>query len=645
MRVALALTLVLVCGATISGAAASAGVHRNGVIAFVTEQQLAPAGLVAVSPDGGKARTLDAAQLDAPPVPSPDGTRLALIAGDIVDVVRTNGSDMVSIGEGRSPTWSPDGGRLVFVSEPASEIETASAAGGQLRDLGVTGSEPVWSPSGEWIAFFSDYSTLELIHPDGTGRTVLATNADSLPDEIPLAWSPDGTWLSFGAVPADTHVLELNVIRSDGSGRRSFGNSTPPTWSPHADVFAFTSTDDGFEIAAADGSVRFSSKDLGGTAAWSPSGDAVALGTYDLPGISIVDAHTGATRHLSLGGVPTWSPNGRQIAAIRGSALRVVAATGGRPRVIARGAGGNPLWLQNGLIAYDTAARMRSVIETDSGRVLLRGPAHQDGARVDFAALTWSPDGRALATEYGGELWTAAADGSRAHVLARGVTDTPSWSPDGRRLALFAGDALRVVGVDGGPSRLLTRVADVAPAWSPDGRHIAVENGNGDLYVIRPDGRGLRRLAANVSSAPSWSPDGKRIAFSTGEPYTPTAIETIRVDGGGLRTVASAPAAGDEGDVLFGPLWSPDGRAILYGDDEYFCGSKCDDLHLVLIRPDGTDLHRLRNSIDSASWSPNGKKLIGVVGDNSLVVVDVRTGNRRLVAAATEAWSWQPLAP
>src|SRR5437588_537457 len=84
--------------------------------------------------------------------------------------------------------------------------------------IGVAGSEPVWSPAGDWIAFFSGYSTLELIHPDGSGRTVVATNAYSDASVLPVTWSHDGVWLSFGAVPADTNVLQTNVVRPDGSG-------------------------------------------------------------------------------------------------------------------------------------------------------------------------------------------------------------------------------------------------------------------------------------------------------------------------------------------------------------------------------------------------------------------------------------------
>jgi Tol biopolymer transport system component len=154
-----------------------AGSHHNGRIAFVTDQNIGVAGLVSLNPGGGRLTMLFASPPDAPPVVSPDGSRLAFVVGDQLEVLRIDGTHRVLIGGGRSPTWSPDGSRLAFVQPETSEIEIAAAEGGTVRDLGVSGSEPVWSPAGDWIAFFSGYSTLELIHPDGSGRTVVATNA------------------------------------------------------------------------------------------------------------------------------------------------------------------------------------------------------------------------------------------------------------------------------------------------------------------------------------------------------------------------------------------------------------------------------------------------------------------------------------
>jgi Tol biopolymer transport system component len=328
----------------------------------------------------------------------------------------------------------------------------------------------------------------------------------------------------------------------------------------------------------------------------------------------------------------------------------VSSTSGGRPHVLAQGADSSAVWLRNGRIAYVTQARVRSEVETTKGRALLRGPTRfQAGEGVEFAGLAWAPNGSALACLYGSELRIVTSDGRSSRVLARGVTDGPAWSPDGRVIAFAAAGGLRLVDAAGGPSRLLTRAGETMPAWSPDGRRIAFlhvdENADvSDLYVVDRDGRHVTRLAKDVSSAPSWSPDGERIAFSVGGDYIPTAIETIRVDGTGLSEPASAPAAEDYGDVLSNPQWSPDGRTILYYDDEYFCGSKCDELHLTLMRPDGTDKRRLVDDVLGAAWAPDGNELLGQYApDESLLTVDVRTGQRRFLAGRAGAWAWQPL--
>ncbi|HEX6702015.1 MAG TPA: hypothetical protein VF101_14910 [Gaiellaceae bacterium] len=397
-----------------------------------------------------------------------------------------------------------------------------------------------------------------------------------------------------------------------------------------------------------------SSQDVWGTPTWSPDGRAVALGDSDRQGVAIVDARTGAARDVPIRGVPAWSRDGTRIAVVRGQALSVVAVAGGRARVVARGAQGVvPLWLRGGRVAYVTLARVRGVVATAAvgrpARILLRGPTSFATAPHAFAALAWSPDGRRLAflltSARGTELGVVAPDGAGKRVLARGVTDGPTWSPDGRLIA-FAAKGLYVVRASGGPVRRVTSRAAEAPDWSPDGSHIAflVDDSTSDGYAllsVDPNGRHLKRLAGNVSSVPSWSPDGQRIAFSTGAPYEDTAIATIRPDGTGLETLVAAPAADETGDVLSEPAWSPDGRTILYYDEEYLCGSKCSEISLIAMRPDGTRRRPLRYYVGGASWSPDGRQLLGQDEEGRLVAVDFHTGKLRFAGGYASAWSWQ----
>ena len=98
---------------------------------------------------------------------------------------------------------------------------------------------------------------------------------------------------------------------------------------------------------------------------------------------------------------------------------------------------------------------------------------------------------------------------------------------------------------------------DNSPAWSPRGDRIAFttkrgDDGDYDIYTIRPDGTDPRRLttAPGNDSHPTWSPDGRWIAFTSGRggfkdeaplhPFNPQSygeICVMRADGTDLRVL------------------------------------------------------------------------------------------------------------
>jgi hypothetical protein len=130
------------------------------------------------------------------------------------------------------------------------------------------------------------------------------------------------------------------------------------------------------------------------------------------------------------------------------------------------------------------------------------------------------------------------------------------------------------------------------PSIAPDGRYIAFfksnEDGDGDVFVMRPDGSGSRKLtglpsAAHATSAPSWDPGSRSVLVAAEEeipglagkkPGTPAYNRALKAGFQNLDKLHTQVfRLGLDGHAVQGthdrsdhsqPLFSPDGRAIAY---------------------------------------------------------------------------------
>ena len=121
------------------------------------------------------------------------------------------------------PQISPDGRHVIFTrgwvdkmeDRTRSNLWIADTNGSRVRQLtrgGWSDSSPVWSPDGARIVFLSDGDGSSQIHVLwlDTGETTQLTHLEQTPHA--LRWSPDGETLVFGMrVPETTPILPVNL--------------------------------------------------------------------------------------------------------------------------------------------------------------------------------------------------------------------------------------------------------------------------------------------------------------------------------------------------------------------------------------------------------------------------------------------------
>jgi TolB protein len=175
---------------------------------------------------------------------SRDGMYLALSVteganSDIVILDGTTGTEQVRVtehpGVDTSPTWSPDGKKLAFVSDRSGspQVWIVTLATGDLKRLTHSGYNvsPDWSPNGHSILYGQLIGSKFVIkrHDFDVPRTVTLTGA-AASSENP-SFSADGRYVVFSRRGSDRRA-SLWVMYADGTHQRALTSNALPMFSP-----------------------------------------------------------------------------------------------------------------------------------------------------------------------------------------------------------------------------------------------------------------------------------------------------------------------------------------------------------------------------------------------------------------------------
>ena len=235
--------------------------------------------------------------------------------------------------DGGSPTWSPDGSKIAFISDRDGnfEIYTMDADGTnlvRLTDHPAFDAFPSWSPDGSKIAFISDRDDNDEIYvmsADGTNPVNLTNNGEV--DDLP-SWSPDGAKIAFYSHRDGNN--EIYVMAADGSDPVNLSNNPAndrePSWSPDGTQLVFSSDRDGnpeIFVMSADGSEPVNLTNHAAVDAafpsWSPDGSKIAFGSNRDGNFELYTMGADGsdplrlTNHPAPDIEPSWSADGTQL--------------------------------------------------------------------------------------------------------------------------------------------------------------------------------------------------------------------------------------------------------------------------------------------------------------------------------------------
>jgi len=271
----------------------------------------------------------------------------------------------------------------------------------------TTVREYAWSPDGRSIAYVDQRWSLWLVHPDGTGRSLLLPG--SRLSTTSLSWSPDGKTIAIASPGPDTRQFDyckapatLYLVPTSGARPKALPvrgiAGCYIAWSPQGDEIAYWGRS-GTSVIHPDGTGRRRVPHASGGAQWSADGRKLL---FEIPNSYrsefAVAAVNGTHFHVVMthaydGVLPGWSPEGHRIM----------------------------YGIHNWIYVIDANGR-------DNRRVISGSPRKVN-------SVAWSPDGSSIVYEDDrtghGDIYVVGMDGRGQVQLTNTPANDidPSWAP------------------------------------------------------------------------------------------------------------------------------------------------------------------------------------------------------------------------
>lgn len=508
---------------------------------------------------------------------SPDGARLAIIhladispypdATTYYDIysfeITSQTLSPVAVGVIRNPdeaVWSPDSTRLLYVSNyrytPAEEI---------MDYVPAIGAATIWDST------------------DGTNRTFTPTNPSGYFNVRQVAWSPDGSTITIGAIEGENNsrsLLQWWDVASLGLLRQNEEAVKDLQWVGET---LFIQADSGVKLVNGDSTSSLSIS--GGAQQIAVNADATRLfvnGGSQMQTLEIPSGQILATRaaHTSVHFFPAWSQDGQLVALSelsldRDSALRRVFIYDLQGQVV------NSFDINYGHngMAWSPDNSMLAVAEYQTVALVTLADNNITRLEVeDVNGLAWSPDGTQLAyiTEAGDVTVYTIADGASQTYpspiedldgTAANMWNRLQWTEQGLRWILS--DWESVFGVYGpdwetGETVQLAEIGHLRtislgtePNFTADGNAIYIPN-DGDVTVFDVAANAISATYPTTAEEVRWSSDGACYAWMQNGflwlNHTATGEEL------NLMALPVSPVWGLYG----GAFWSPTGTHVIF---------------------------------------------------------------------------------